>query len=105
MDDISAKIIDLRARISRLPSPTIAEDAAAAIAELEALRTSLRNLNIIMQLQHLAGIPLADQAEIHRILSEIAEELTERGRVLRLSVSERPHQALTNPDDDLNKLV
>lgn len=84
MDDVTTNVIDLRARVARLRGQAIAEDAAAAIAELEGLRTSLRNLNLVMQLHDLVGKPLTDEDDIHRILDEIAQELAECMRILNL---------------------
>lgn len=87
MDEVSTNVIDLRARVARLRSQTLAEDAAAAIAELEGLRTSLRNLNLVMQLHDLQGNPITNHGDIHRTLDKIAQEMVECMRILNFPVA------------------
>lgn len=84
MEDVSSNVIDLRARIARLRAEAIAENAAAAAMELEGLRSTLRNLNIILQLHELSGNPLKDNARIHQTLDEVTEELRQCMHILSL---------------------
>ena len=82
MDEVSTNVIDLRARVARLRSQTL-----AAIAELEGLRTSLRNLNLVMQLHDLQGNPITNHGDIHRTLDKIAQEMVECMRILNFPVA------------------
>lgn len=71
-----------------LRATTIAENAAAATADLESVRTSLRALNLIIQLHALAGVPLADHERITQVLDGIALELSECIRILNAQTNE-----------------
>ncbi|UJW85557.1 hypothetical protein [Devosia sp. SL43] len=88
MDDITSNVIDLQARVALLRATTIVENAAAAAADLESVRTTLRMLNLVIQLHDLEGIPLANHEHIVQLLDGIARELSECIRILNVQTRE-----------------
>lgn len=89
LDEVETNVIDLQARIARLRASLVAENAAVATAELEGLRTSLRNLNLIVELNDAADGTLLDNEGIHRTLDEIAAELVHFMQILQVPRRER----------------